>query len=195
MPSDHRENRWSEGRESWGLEAPDAPELRPVLLHLVGEGALGPTEGLGNGAVGDVAVVHPHGDDGVRIGVKLPKTGEEAVKQVTVCNNALDGRSLRRNHVHQGVLAILTDGNVQRSQVAGTTVLANEAVAVTGPDLALRADAASMSLLLHPDAGCLAVLGVAGFLADRNLLTGGAVIDKGMILIVILCHKIFSFRR
>ena len=48
MPSGHRENRWSEGRESWGLEAPDTPELRPVLLHLVGEGALGPTEGLGN---------------------------------------------------------------------------------------------------------------------------------------------------
>lgn len=94
-------NRWSEGRECWGLIVPDAPELRPILLHLVGEGALGPTEGLGNGAVGDVVVVHPHGDDGVRIGVKLPKTGEKAVKQVAVCNNALDGRSLRRKHVHR----------------------------------------------------------------------------------------------
>ena len=92
MPSGHRENRWSEGRESWGLEAPDTPELRPVLLHLVGEGALGPTEGLGNGAVGDVAVVHPHGDDGVRIGVKLPKTGEEAVKQaVSGCTGKMVG--------------------------------------------------------------------------------------------------------
>lgn len=33
-----------------GLVASDAPELRPVLLHLVGEGALGPTERLGNTA-------------------------------------------------------------------------------------------------------------------------------------------------
>lgn len=124
------------------------------------------------------------GDDGVRIGVELPETGEEAVKQVAVCNDALNGRSLRRNHVHQGVLAIFTNGNVQRSEVAGTTVLANEAVAVTGPDLALRADAASMSLLLHSDAGCLVVVGVADFLADRNLLTGGAVVDKGMVFLL-----------
>lgn len=74
-------------------------------------------------------------------------------------------------------------------------VLTNEAVAVTGSDLALRADAAPMSLLLHPDAGCLAVVGVADFFADRNLLTGGAVVDKGLLLIVVLCRKIFSFRR
>lgn len=164
--------------------APDTPELRTVLLHLVGEGALRPTEGLGNGAVGDVVVVHPHGDDGVRIGVKLPETGEEAFKQVAVCNDALNGRSLRRNHVHQGILAIFTDGNVQRSQVARTTVLTNEAVAVTGPDLALRADAAPMILLLHPDAGYLPVVFVADFLADRNLLTGGAVIDERVLFVV-----------
>lgn len=44
-----------------GLVSTDAPKLRPILLHLVGEGALGSTEGLGNGAVGDVVVVHPHG--------------------------------------------------------------------------------------------------------------------------------------
>ena len=41
--------------------------------------------GLGNCAVGDAAAVHPPGDDGVRIGGKLPETGEETVKQVAVC--------------------------------------------------------------------------------------------------------------
>ena len=76
------------------LVASDAPELRPVLLHLVGESALGPTEGLGNGAVGDFVVVHPHSDDGVRIGVKLPQTGEETVEQVAVAMTlSMDGAS------------------------------------------------------------------------------------------------------
>ena len=79
--------------------------------------------------------------------------------------------------------------------VPAISVLTDKAVAVTGPDFALRADAASMSLLLHPDAGCLTVVGVADFLADRDFLTGGAVVDKGLLLIVVLCHKIFSFRR
>ena len=76
--------------------------------------------GLGNCAVGDAAAVHPHGDDGVRIGGELPETGEETVKQVAVC---------------------------------------------------------------------LAVVGAADFLADWDLLAGGAVIDKGMVSFCAVFHK------
>lgn len=65
-------NRWSEGRERWGLVAPDAPELHPILLHLFGEGVLGPAERFGDGMVGNFVIVHPHGDNGVRVRVKLP---------------------------------------------------------------------------------------------------------------------------
>ena len=166
-----------------GLVASDAPELRPVLLHLVGEGALGPTERLGNGAVGDFVVVHPHSDDGVRIGVKLPQTGEETVEQVAVGDDALDGRGLIRNHVQQGTLAVLADGNVQRSHVAGTTVLTDEAVSVTDPDFTLRADALPVGLRLHADAGSLVVVDVADFLGDRNLLSSGANVDERLVFI------------
>lgn len=74
-------------------------------------------------------------------------------------------------------------------------MLTDEIVTVAGPDLALRADAASVSLLLHPDTDRLAVVDVADFFADWNLLTGGAIVAKRLILIVVLCHKIFSFRR
>lgn len=99
-----------------GTSNPGCAGARPVLLHLVGESALGPTEGLGNGAVRDAVIVYPHSDDGVRIGVELPEMGKEAVKRIAVCNDALNGRSFRRNHVHQDVLAIFTDRNVQRSK-------------------------------------------------------------------------------
>lgn len=171
------------------LVAPDAPELRPVLPHLVGEGTLGPTEGLGDGAVGDLVVVHPHGDDGVRVGVKFPQAGEEAVKQVAVCNDALNGRSLRRNHVQQSVLAIFTDGNVQRGQVVGTTVLAGEAVSITGPDLTLGTDAVSVSLLPHTDAGGLPVVFVTDFFSDRDFLAGSADVDERLAFFCIAFHK------
>lgn len=46
-----------------------------------------------------------------------------------------------------------------------------------------------MSLLLHPDAGCLTVVGVADFLVDRDFLAGGAVVDKGMVFFCVVFHK------
>ena len=173
----------------WGLKAPDAPKLGAVLLHLVCEGALGPTKGLGNGAVGDIPVCLPHSDDGVRVRVKLTQTGEEAVEQVAVSHDALDGRGLVLNHVQHGVLAVLTDGNIQRSHVAGATVLADEAVSVTDPDFTLRADALPVGLRLHADAGCLAVVGVADFLGNGNLGLGAAVVDEGLVFFRVVFHK------
>jgi hypothetical protein len=174
------------------LEVPDAPELRAIPFHLVGEGALGPAEGFGDGTVRDLVIVLPHGDHGICIGVKLPQAGKKAIKQVAVCNDALNGWSVRRNHVQKSVLSVLTDGDIQRNQVSKTPMLANEAVAVTDPDLTLRAEAVSVGLLPHTDAGCFAIAGIADFPRNRDFFTGGAYVDERLILVIDL-HKIVSF--
>ena len=171
-------------------ESSNAPELGAVPPHLVSEGALRSTEGFGDGAVGDLPIFLPHADDGVGLRVKLAQTGEEASEQVAVCHDALNGRSLVGNHVQQSVLAVLPDGNVQRSLVSGALMLTGQAVSVTGPDILLRADAASVGLCLHTDAGRLAVVGIADFLADRNLGLGLAVVDKWLVVFGFF-HQIF----
>ena len=74
----------AEGRELWGLVAPDAPELRPLLSHLVSESVLGSTEGLGNGAVRNAVVVHPHGDDGVCVWIKVNDVADWEQKMIEV---------------------------------------------------------------------------------------------------------------
>jgi len=181
------------GLRCWGLEAPDAPELSPVALHLVGEGALGTTESLGNGAVRDLPVRLPHLNNGISLRVELTQTGKETVEQVAVCYDALNGRGLVGNHVQQSIFAVLPDGDVQRSLVAGTLVLTDEAVAVASPDIFLGADAAPVGLCLHADAGHLTVVGVADFLADGNLGLGAAVVDKGLVFFRVVFHKIDSF--
>lgn len=183
------ENRWSKGRVRWGLEAPDAPELGSVALHLVGEGTLGPTEGLGDGAVGDLPVCLPHTYNGIRVGVKLTQTGEKAVEQVAVGDDALDGRGLVRHHVQQGVLAVLSNGDVQRGYVAGAVVLTNEAVAVACPYVLLRANASPVGLFFHADAGRLSIVGVADFLGNWNLGLGAAVVDEGLVFFRVVFHK------
>lgn len=66
---------------------------------------------------------------------------------------------------------------------------AGHAIHVTVEALALRADTATVALLLFPKGVDVAVVVVELLLGDRDTLTGRADVDVG--LIVIACHKKF----